>query len=278
MKMNRMAGLALLAGLVPFASTGQAGGSDELALRIRELHEALWSADTLVDDVGMNDSMSASGEIERRLKRVLDIPMADSTLERATEHPSLGRARSPDGRFWTFCWGVHSGGTFQRNVCWLLYRDEHGKTIGYGYPSICVDGAGIGRIHMLRTKKVQGQLYLLEGSVVGCGSCLTNVLTVLRLNGDTLDLAYPAFQEIGNDGQPTGGSTPCYSMDAYYNDFIQFEYNERRQELTYVFRTDELTPVQVELGQARGTVRGTLRFDGVRFIERVGKLQVDPSQ
>jgi hypothetical protein len=266
--------LLLLGALFPVAQ-GQPGRVDSLSIRAAALSDALFTADDLAPDEGMNDSLSNNEVIEHRLKQLIGMPMADSTLERVTEHELLSLTHSNDGRLWSFCWGENNGGSFQRNVCVLLYRDAQGRNLGYADPSICVEGAGVGRIHRLRARKVPGQLYLLEGSVVGCASCLTNVMSVLRVNGDTLEPYYPAFAAAEGDRSAHQGPTPCYSLEARYDHFLQFEYNERKQRIAYGYRTDDLTTIGPEEGSPEGVVRGTLQFDGERFIEKVGPIEPD---
>ncbi|HMC96205.1 MAG TPA: hypothetical protein VKG92_00985 [Flavobacteriales bacterium] len=276
--MMHKAALTLIAGTVSLAALGQTRTPDSLSIRVAELHAVLTHADTIMWDEAWDDSLPINPVIEQRLLRVLAIPMADSTLERVTKHHFLQHARSKDGRLWAFNWYENQGGTFHSFAHVFFYRTADGRGIAVGDgEGFCDSRAPFHKIHPLRSKTHPG-LYLGMATVKGCTSCCGDVAVIFQLIGDSLNLTFPAFKDderyLSNPSQEMP-DIPCYLLGARCGDLLQWEFDERKQRINYIFRVDDLSPIRLEDGENEGMVRGTLQFDGERFIEVMGKVEPD---
>jgi len=241
---------------------------DSLAARVAELHMLLDSAAHLSwEQAWPDEGPSINTCISYSLQRMLSIPMADSTLDRVTRHEYLQRTRSADGRLWAFHWFENTGGSFHSYAHVFHLRTSASQGVTVGDNEEFLDGrAPYSEIHRLRTKNGE-RLYLALGEVRTCGSCCAQVAVVFRTTSDSLDLAYPAFAV---EDEP---ATPGYALNARCGSLLQWNYNAQAQLIDYVFRLDDLSPVPVSDEQPDGIVRGSLRFDGERFIEYRGPVE-----
>ncbi len=272
--------LTFVAVLFMGSAAGQSNTQTQLPALVAELHAALDRAYTIMWEEAWADSVQINQRIQEALLRLLAVPMADSTLERVTTHHFLQNARSEDGRLWTFNWYENTGGSFHSFCHVFFHRTPDGRGFASGDDEqFCNGRAPFYRIHDLRSKDHPG-LYLAMGRVRGCGTCCDDVAVVFQLIGDSLNLAYPAFADAVMNYQTTElqdetPSSACYTLGARCGDLLEWEFDERKQRINYVFRVDDLSPVYLDDDTPDGIVRGTLQFDGERFTEKMGVVEPD---
>ncbi len=265
--------LVLLACALPLWAAAQYN-SDTLRARM-----VVWnavnarSAAMSIEDVN-SDEPDINGQLGRALAGVLKVPgLSDRAIDSLIPPDDLQRVRSADGRLTIFQWDERTGGTFLGQLNVVFFRD----TKGAGHAVGCNDedaswpgdtwsrGGGYSAIHLLQ-RTDSSALYVCEGSVKGCSSCCSELLSVIELTRDSIHFDYPAFA-LGKDRNEEPLLGPTWELTARCGDVTRFAYDPKHKLLRYTYSSDDLTPVHTEEGP-RKVVHGTVRFDGTRFVMR----------
>jgi len=223
-----------------------------------------------IEDV-MNDDWRINAELSEALAGVLAVPgLSDHDIDSLIPADQLHRVRSADGRLWLFSWDERTGGTFLAQVTLAFFRDAQGN----GHPVFgrsnndeggdmeWSHGGAYDAIHALgRTDS--STLYVCVGSVKGCSSCCSEMLTVIELTRDDIRFDFPAFEWTDTDGERI--MVPTWELTARCGDVSRFEYDPKHKMARYTYSADDLTPVHTEETSDQ-VVTGTARFDGIRFI------------
>ena len=126
-------------------------------------------------------------------------------------------------------------------------------------------GGSFNSIELL--KLTSNNIYLCLGGVSGCGTCYAEIASVLELTDDSINLQYSAFQYSVND-VPEHNSSSAFVLDSRGN-IKKFEFDEKTQTISYVYETDDNTPIVRDEDGKSKTITGTLKWNGREFIETI---------
>lgn len=261
--------LLLLICAIPVLASAQ-WKSDTLRARMATWHAVRErSASMTLSDV-MDDDWRINAQLSEALAGVLAMPgLSDHDIDSLIPADQLHRARSADGRLWLFSWDERTGGTFLAQVTLAFFRDAQG--IGHpvfgrssndeGGDTEWSHGGAYDAIHALgRTDS--STLYICVGSVKGCSSCCSELLSVIELTESSIHFDYPAFDQTDANGAPFMAAT--WELTARCGDVTRFAYDPKHKLLRYTYTSDDLTPMHTEESPGK-LVSGTVRFDGTRF-------------
>jgi hypothetical protein len=242
---------------------------NKLLLQVDTLKAVLSGADTLnpfdetIDSI--NDKISTvNEEIFLNLSGILTNPeILSVNIDSLLEHSFLEKVHSNDKRLWIFSWYENTGGSWKSNLNLIHYKTKLNKPkVDESDQGVfCSNGAGFNKIYKLNSKS--RNLYLCMGSGISCNTCIYKIATVVELTKDSINFNYPAFTfQKKDDNLPGSASQSCFTLEARLGNIEKFEFNPATQILTYVFFTDDNTPVQ-SVKQKR--IVRKLQFDGQKF-------------
>jgi hypothetical protein len=240
---------------------------DSISIKAIAVKKLLSEADTLSSEEAYN--LNINEEITKQLTAILSIPsIVHYSIDSLLEHRFLGITHSDDKRLWIFSWYENTGGTFHSNLNLIQYRTAANKPVVVfnnnsedNTNGFSASGAWIDVIHPLKSKS--SNLYLCGGSVVGCGTCYAEVLSLIELKNDSINFNYPAFADSNEPNKFSSG----YFLDSRYGSILKFEYNNKKQKISYAYMPDDNTPITANTRKTK--VTGTLTFNGKQFVEVV---------
>lgn len=263
-----------LACILPIAGTAQ-DWNDTLSTRIAMWNAVLAKSDSLSLGRVMDQDWRINTELGEAMAAVLNVPgLSDPAIDSLFPIDRfIHHVRSADGRLRIFQWDERTGGTFYALVHLVFYRDAKGKghpvftyKVGdgdYANGMYWSHGGAYGEIHQLSATD-SSTLYVCVGGVHGCSTCCSEMLTVLELTEDGIRFDYPAFDlPPGMDG--LARKEPTWELTSRCGDITEFAYDPKTRVASYIYTSDDITPVSTEDGQGE-KISGRMRFDGWKFV------------
>jgi hypothetical protein len=259
----------------PLLCFSQKKAKDAFIVKVDSLMRALDRADTLTSEELWYSGDIASGEdegfdlndtIAGLLVRILSSPaISKYNPDSLLNHEFLGISHSNDKKLWIFTWYENTGGSFKSCLSVVHYKTLTGKPqalfVPY-YDGVFSLGGSIDRIYKLPHST--RAFYLCMQSIMGCNTCCMEGISVIELTKRKIDFSYPAFASDLETNSSPGVS--IYSIDSRCGSILKFEYNPKSATITYEYDTDDNTPVHPESAK---TVKGKLKWNGQRFVEKV---------
>ena len=101
------------------------------------------------------------------------------------------------------------------------------------------------------------------GSGISCNTCIYEIATVVELANDSINFNYSAFPFIETDDNSLGSQNQsCFTLNARWEHIEKFEFNPKTQTLSFIYLTDDNTPVQ---SNKQEKIIQRLVFDGDKF-------------
>ena len=147
----------------------------------------------------------------------------------------------------------------KRNIPKVSYTDDRETD---NRNAFCSNAASFSKIYKLPSNSKD--LYLCIGEEMICGTCLHEIASVVELKGDTINFNYPAFIEHGENEDISS----CFVLDARIGDIEKFEYNPVTKTLSFVYLTDDTTPILQQKNKKQKRITGNLLFNGRRFTRK----------
>jgi hypothetical protein len=175
-----------------------------------------------------NDSIDPYTVIDIYQSRILD------NIDKIAHHkdfPKQGSElflASPDNKLFNFALFENTGGSYKSYISFMYYI-ENDKIVYYGNnrdesrnsENFEFNTDGYEQIDTIQTKN--GVKYLLQGSVVGCNTCLREYITLVRFEG----------------GKPVCDFS--YQLNTRFGSSQQFDYDAETKTITIAYETDDHT-------------------------------------
>jgi len=247
---------------------------------IDSLHKHLAIAGTIQHSYSESDTIDRVFENNDAIAKDLETALLDTNITKGDlvkllSHPSLGIVHSDDKWLWIFNWYENTGGSFKSNISILLYKggngkyrlssDESGGLADTENNVFQSGGAGFDSIYKLPSK--HKSLYLCMGNGIGCTTCIYSNAVVVELTKNGINFNYPAFQQgMNKDDYDYTDNPSSFMLAARWGNIEEFGYNPKTRKLSYVYLTDDNTPIQREEGEEQERIERNLKFNGKEFI------------
>lgn len=240
---------------------------------------------SFLDSANYDNSSQAKGKISGNIpikyyqaqilnmlgRLIMDKHTVEYKLENLLNTEYISLVHSDDGRLYNLSIDEKTGGSYRSSLSIIHYRAENGKVYNDipqtdgsdGYTSsFSHDGYGV--IHTIKTPK--GTKYLLEGSVMGCNTCVGNYIDLLSFKKDVLVSDFSV------------------SLDTREGDGQLF-YDEKEKSIYVDYVTDDIHPecdCNLSTNSAESTADNkdfgqkcscVFKFDGNTFIQQKRKIR-----
>lgn len=226
------------------------------------------------------DSLQVNEKIGQQLGAILEDPKSvNYDLKKLFGEENLNVTHSVDKRLWIFTWFENTGGSFKSDLSIIQYRTKANK------PEIITDGAlvmdeevvdttkayfnsnGTGYQKIFKLPNPKRNLYLCLSSMVGCGTCCTEMCEIIELTHNDIRFDYNFYEENQEENQS------FFRIDSRCGDITTFEYNPKTKTLSYEYLPDDYTPIRRDEEDTKPNqpVKGAYYWNGTYFIKKTPK-------